>query len=91
MAQSEDRGGGVSRRQFVKTVSAGSLAVGVLTTTLAETHAAAPQALGANQATSQRKGVPDAAEIKALGLTGEAQATASAAYRAKLDALKAAA
>jgi hypothetical protein len=32
-----------------------------------------------------------AAEIKALGLTGEAQATASAAYRAKLDALKAAA
>ena len=66
MAQSEDRGGGVSRRQFVKTVSAGSLAAGVLTTTLAEAHAAAPQALGANQATSQRKGVPDAAEIKAL-------------------------
>ena len=32
-----------------------------------------------------------AAEIKALGLTGEAQATASAAYRARLDALKAAA
>ena len=32
-----------------------------------------------------------AAEIKALGLTGEAQATASAAYRVKLDALKAAA
>jgi hypothetical protein len=32
-----------------------------------------------------------AAEIKSLGLTGEAQATASAAYRAKLDALKAAA
>ena len=32
-----------------------------------------------------------AAEIKALGLTGEAQATASAAYRARLDTLKAAA
>lgn len=66
MAQSEDRGGGVSRRDFVKTVGAGSLAAGVLTSTLAETHAAAPPSPGVNQATSPRKGVPDAAEIEAL-------------------------